>query len=148
MQLVTYTQYSYAPSSLAPQTRRYCKAGKITDKDLLHTLGDGLVEIFRVIAREEWRPLTRVERCAIGLFHKNLGEDMEIPFDPLPSGGDGDGWRSGEHFADELEAWTHRYEEEVCEPTKTNDQYVRVYVDSAFQRMPAFVGRTVRQMLG
>ena len=103
-------------------------------------------EIFRVVGREEWRPLTDVERCAIGVFHRNLGEDMEIPFDVLPSSAEG--WQNGVHFAEELEAWTHEYEKEVCEPTTTNDRYVRVYGDSAFRRMPAFVGKTVRKMLG
>ncbi|KAL1878767.1 hypothetical protein Daus18300_002043 [Diaporthe australafricana] len=77
---------------------------------------------------------------------RNLGEDMEIPFGPLPSVKQG--WRDGLEFAEELEAWTRRYEEEVARPTGTNDQYVRVYVDSAFSRMPAFVGQTVRKMLG
>ena len=105
-----------------------------------------MAEIFHIVGREEWRALTDVERCAIGIFHRNLGEDMEIPFGVLP--GSRDGWRDGVHFAEELEAWTLQYEKEVCEPTKTNDQYVRVYVDSAFRRMPGFVGRTVRKMLG
>ncbi|KAL5584044.1 hypothetical protein FOVSG1_015395 [Fusarium oxysporum f. sp. vasinfectum] len=125
---------------------RYRRANKITDPDLLHTLGDGLAEIFKVVHREEWRDLTDVEKCAIGLFHKNLGDDMEIPFDPLPSSSQG--WRNGLEFAKELEAWTLRYEQEVARPTATNDQYVRVYVDSAFSRMPAFVTRTLRKYLG
>lgn len=90
--------------------------------------------------------MTDVEKCAIGLFHKNLGEDMEIPFTTLPSSKEG--WRNGLEFAKELEAWTHRYEEEVARPTATNDQYVRVYVDSAFLRMPTFVGKTIRKFLG
>lgn len=113
---------------------------------MLHTLGDGLAEIFKVVHREEWRDLTDVEKCAIGLFHKNLGDDMEIPFDPLPSSSQG--WRNGLEFAKELEAWTLRYEQEVARPTATNDQYVRVYVDSAFSRMPAFVGKILRKYLG
>ncbi|KAF4980442.1 hypothetical protein FZEAL_3558 [Fusarium zealandicum] len=125
---------------------RYRRANKITDPDLLHTLGDGLAEIFKVIRREEWRELTDVEKCAIGLFHKNLGEDMEIPFDVLPSSKEG--WENGLEFANELEAWTIKYEEEVARPTGTNDQYVRVYVDSAFSRMPQFVGKTMRKYLG
>lgn len=125
---------------------RYRKADKITDNDLLHTLGDGLFEIVNVIKREEWRSLTDVELCALGVFHKNLGEDMEIPFDTLPSSKEG--WKNGLHFANELQDWTLRYEEEVAEPTATNDQYVRVYVDSALSSLPAFVRAAVRQMLG
>lgn len=109
-------------------------------------MGDGLVEIFNVVEREEWRPLTDVEKCAIGIFHKNLGEDMGIPFTELPSSNDG--WRDGLHFAIELKEWTIRYEEEVAKPTATNDQYVRVYVDSAMASLPDFVRTSVRKMLG
>jgi hypothetical protein len=96
-----------------------------------------------VIEREEWRQFTDVEKCALGIFHKNLGEDMGIPFDALPSSADG--WRDGLQFAIELVQWTIKYEEEVARPTATNVQYVRVYVDSA---LPALVRPVVRQMLG
>lgn len=96
-----------------------------------------------MIEREEWRQLTDVEKCALGVFHKNLGEDMGIPFDVLPS--HAEGWKDGLHFALELRAWTIYYEETVARPTATNDQYVRVYVDSA---LPDFIKPVVRQMLG
>lgn len=125
---------------------RYRRANKITDNDLLHTLGDGLAEILNVVEREEWRNLTDVEKCALGIFHKNLGEDMGIPFDQLPS--KGDGWKNGLHFAIELVNWTIQYEEEVAKPTATNDQYVRVYVDSALSSLPRFIRTNVRKMLG
>lgn len=41
---------------------------------------------------------------ALGIFHKNLGEDMGIPFDVLPS--KTEGWKDGLHFALELIRWT------------------------------------------
>ncbi|KAH6949741.1 hypothetical protein BKA56DRAFT_638770 [Ilyonectria sp. MPI-CAGE-AT-0026] len=144
-QLRNSDRYAMAVARVNYLHARYRRANKITDPDLLHTLGDGLAEIFKVVSREEWRGLTDVEKCAIGLFHKNLGEDMEIPFDPLPS--TTVGWRDGLEFANELEAWTRGYEEEVAQPTSTNDEYVRVYVDSSFSRMPASVGKTVRKIL-
>jgi len=71
---------------------------------------------------------------------------MEIPFDSLPSSKDG--WKDGLHFATELADWTVRYEEEVAKPVATNDQYVRVYVDSAMLSLPSFVRAAVRQILG
>ncbi|EXF73530.1 hypothetical protein CFIO01_02822 [Colletotrichum fioriniae PJ7] len=125
---------------------RYRRANKITDPDLLHTLGDGLAEIINVVNRDEWRTLTDVEVCALGIFHKNLGEDMGIPFDLLPSCKEG--WRNGLHFAKELRDWTVEYEEEVCKPVPTNDQYVRVYVDSALSSVPSFLRTTLRKSLG
>lgn len=90
--------------------------------------------------------LTGAEICALGIFHKNLGEDMGIPFDPLPS--KAEGWKDGVQFAMELRDWTINYEEEVAKPTATNDQYVRVYVDSAISSLPSFLRATVRQVLG
>ncbi|EAW16397.1 uncharacterized protein NFIA_057460 [Aspergillus fischeri NRRL 181] len=136
-------RYASAVARMNYLHARYRRANKITDDDLLHTLGDGLAEILNVIEREEWRQLTDVEKCALGIFHKNLGEDMGIPFDALPSSAEG--WKDGLHFALELSNWTIHYEEEVARPTATNDQYVRVYVDSA---LPGFIKPVVRQMLG
>ncbi|KUM59712.1 hypothetical protein ACN42_g7427 [Penicillium freii] len=139
-------RYASAVARMNYLHARYRRANKITDNDLLHTLGDGLAEIVTVVEREEWRKLTDVEKCALGIFHKNLGEDMGIPFDALPS--KGDGWENGLHFAIELMEWTVQYEEEVAKPTATNNQYVRVYVDSAMSSLPGFIRTTVRKMLG
>ncbi|KAJ5399399.1 hypothetical protein N7465_009888 [Penicillium sp. CMV-2018d] len=139
-------RYTSAVARMNYLHARYRRANKITNNDLLHTLGDGLAEIVTVVEREEWRKLTDVEKCALGIFHKNLGEDMGIPFDALPS--KGDGWENGLHFAIELMEWTVQYEEEVARPTATNDQYVRVYVDSALSSLPGFIRTTVRKMLG
>ncbi|KAJ5835323.1 hypothetical protein N7447_001349 [Penicillium robsamsonii] len=139
-------RYSSAVARMNFLHARYRRANKITDNDLLHTLGDGLAEILNVVDREEWRKLTDVEKCALGIFHKNLGEDMGIPFDVLPS--KADGWKDGLQFAIELRDWTIQYEEEVAKPTVTNDQYVRVYVDSALSSLPGFIRTSVRKMLG
>ncbi|PQE21362.1 dephospho- kinase protein [Rutstroemia sp. NJR-2017a BBW] len=125
---------------------RYRKAGKILDEDLLHTLGDGLLESLRVVDDQEWRKLTDVEKCAIGIFHKNLGEDMEIPYAPLPSSQMG--WVNGLHFATELRDWTIQYEAAVAKPVATNDQYVRVYVDSATSALPKAITHVLRKALG
>lgn len=124
---------------------RYRRAGKITEDDLLHTLGDGLVSILEVVDKDEWRALTDVERCAAGVFHRVLGEDLKIPYDALPS--HGTGWRDGLHFATELADWVLRYEEEVARPSAPSEQYVRVYVDAAVASLPGFVGRTLRKKL-
>ncbi len=125
---------------------RYRKAGKILDEDLLHTLGDGMVEAWRIVDDQEWRKLTDVEKCALGIFHKNLGEDLEIPFAPLPSCQTG--WEHGLHFATELRDWTIRYEAAVAKPVATNDQYVRVYVDSAASALPQAITQFLRKVLG
>jgi hypothetical protein len=125
---------------------RYRQAGKISDEDLLHTLGDGLVEIVRVVNSGEWRQLTEVEMCALGIFHRNLGDDLEIPFEVLPSSKIG--WRDGVHFATDLREWTLQYEKSVAKLTPTNDQYVRVYVDAATSRLPKWVTLFLRKTVG
>ncbi|KAK2768579.1 hypothetical protein FQN54_000435 [Arachnomyces sp. PD_36] len=139
-------RYTAAVARMNYLHARYRRAGKITDADLLHTLGDGPTEIMHVVEDEEWRPFTDVEKCALGIYHKTLGEDMGIPFDQLPSSADG--WKNGLHFAMELRDWTVQYEKEVAKPTKTNDQFVRVYVDSAMSSFPGFAVTFVRKLLG
>ncbi|KAH7079164.1 hypothetical protein BKA63DRAFT_551572 [Paraphoma chrysanthemicola] len=125
---------------------RYRRAGKILDADLLHTLGDGAQEIVQIIDKEEWRTLSNAEKCAIGVFHYNLGTDLEIPFTPLKSSKTG--WHDGLHFLDELIQWTTMYEREVAEPTTTGDQYVRVYVDSAAKKLGRPLISLLRQVVG
>lgn len=125
---------------------RYRKANKILDPDMLHALGSSLYEALRIVNQQEWRQLTAVELCALGVFRKDLGEDMRIPFEALPSGQTG--WRDGVHFAQELADWTIRYEREVAVPTPTNDQYVRVYVDSAASALPKAMCVFLRQVIG
>lgn len=124
---------------------RYRKAGKILDEDLLHTLGSNAVEQLRIVDGHEWRTLTDVEKCAIGIFHKHLGEDMDIPLTPLPSSRVG--WSNGLHFTEELRDWTVGFEEAVARPVATGDQYVRVYVDSATSALPRVITILLRKIL-
>ncbi|KAK2758515.1 hypothetical protein CKAH01_05563 [Colletotrichum kahawae] len=98
---------------------RYRRANKITNSDLLHTIGDSLVSIFEVVDKDEWRKLTDVERCAAGVFHKILGEDMKIPYHVLPS--HSEGWRDGLQFANELTEWVVQYENEVARPSEATN---------------------------
>ncbi|KAF2194452.1 hypothetical protein K469DRAFT_686486 [Zopfia rhizophila CBS 207.26] len=113
--------YTEAVARMIYLHARYRKAGKILDEDLLHTLESGIVESFRIMDNEEWRKLLDVEKYAIGIFHKNLVKDMDIPYTPLPSSRAG--WEDGLHFVLELRDWTIQYEEVVAKPMATNDQY-------------------------
>lgn len=131
------TRYLQAVARMNFIHNRYRKAGKIHDEDMLHTLSSGVVEIFRFIDRFEWRKLTDVEKCAVGVFHKDLGEAMEIPFTPLPSSATG--WRNGLHFALELEEWCRGYEKAVSEPTHSNTVIAKRILDIATATAPAFL---------
>ncbi|KAE8153151.1 hypothetical protein BDV25DRAFT_137225 [Aspergillus avenaceus] len=114
---------------------RFRKAGKILDEDMLHTLGSAVVDILRGVDRQEWRQLTDVERCAIGVFHKALGDAMEIPFTFLPS--HETGWRDGMHFAEELYDWTLVYEKVAAKPTDSTKYIGRRLVELAKVNVPA-----------
>ncbi|TDZ18070.1 Mycophenolic acid synthesis protein B [Colletotrichum orbiculare MAFF 240422] len=138
-------RYAMAVARINYLHDRYRRANKITDDDLLHTLGDGLVSILEVVDKDEWRKLTDVEKCAIGVFHQTVGEDMKISYEQLPS--HQKGWRDGLHFAEELERWVLQYEEEVAKPSQPSRQYVSVYVDAAVASLPRFVGTALRKVL-
>lgn len=72
------------------------------------------------INRYEWRDITALERCASGVFHKSIGDSMQIDYSPLPSGKTG--FRNGLHFYDELESWKAGYEAEKMVPDPKNHQ--------------------------
>ncbi|OQE05266.1 hypothetical protein PENVUL_c026G06935 [Penicillium vulpinum] len=114
---------------------RFRKAGKILDDDMLHTLGSAVLDIFQTIGSIEWRDLTNVEKCAIGVFHKALGDAMEIPFTHLPS--QKDGWRDGTHFAEEIMDWTLKYERRVAEPTNATREIGRQLMNLATFHLPS-----------
>ncbi|KAE8149713.1 hypothetical protein BDV25DRAFT_130171 [Aspergillus avenaceus] len=107
-QLMAYARMNYMHG-------RYRKAGKIHEEDMVHTLGSAVVEIFRSIERYEWRPLTDVEMCAVGVFHKAMGNAMEIPLELLPSCGEG--WADGIQFARELCEYTKDYRKRAAYAT-------------------------------
>lgn len=140
------SRYQTAVARMNYLHSRYRQAGKILDQDLLHTLGSSVVEIFRIFESEEWRPLSEVEKCAVGVVHMALGQDMEIPFKFLPSSSTG--WRDGINFATELRDWTLRYEADVALPTEANDRYVRVYVDGIFPRLTNRMRILLRKIIG
>ncbi len=123
-----YSAYELSSYTL-PKGRKDPRRGPVTH------FSTNVVEIFNIVDRSEWRKLSAVEKCAVGIFHKILGEDMLIPYSPLPSSAQG--WTDGLHFANELYDWTIQYEELVAKPVPTGDQYVRVYVDGATAALPA-----------
>ena len=88
---------------------RHRKAGKITDPDLLYTLSLFALEPVRWADRYDWRQLTDLERTAMGVFWRDVGEAMEIPYDMLePYMGkrrDGLGWLEA------IDQWSMAYEE-------------------------------------
>lgn len=124
---------------------RYRKAGKILDPDMLHTLGSGMAEIIRFVNDYEWRKLTLVELCALGVWHKALGEGMNIPYDELPSSTVG--WTDGTQFAEELAQWVEQYEARVAVNTPSNSAFVNRYIETKTGNMPSAIKPLLRRVV-
>jgi hypothetical protein len=96
--------------------RGYRRAGKITDDEMLYTLSLFALEGMRWVEMYEWRCITDLERCALGVFWKQIAEDMDIPYTDLdlPSPINGLEW----HRA--LEQWSITYEKAHMFPHPCN----------------------------
>jgi hypothetical protein len=99
---------------------RYRKAGKISDPDMLYTLGLFALEPSRWASRYDWRAPTDLERCALGVFWRDMGESMGIPYDCLERykgpHDDGLGWLEA------LDKWSVAYEEDFMVPADSNEK--------------------------
>lgn len=124
---------------------RYRRAGKILDEDMLHTLGSAVADIFHTVDSSEWRTLTDVERCAVGVFHKALGDAMDIPFAALPSYESG--WRDGAHFAQELCDWIESYESVAVRPAESNRLIGGQLMELGVWKLPRFLKPLVRKVI-
>lgn len=96
----------------------YQRAGLITNDGLLYTLSLFTLEPCRWVDAYEWRRLTELELCAVGTFWKSLGDAMKIDYSSLTS--QGEGWRDGLHWLQELEAWSVAYEAINMVPADSN----------------------------
>ncbi|KAJ6120530.1 hypothetical protein N7523_004810 [Penicillium sp. IBT 18751x] len=76
---------------------RYRASGQILEPDMLYTLALFALEPIRFIERFEWRPLSDLERCAIG-----------------------QGFRDGIQWLEEIERWSQEYEREFMVPDVKN----------------------------
>lgn len=115
----------------------YRPSGKISDDDLLYTLGLFTLEPVRWIERYEWRSLTDAERCALATLWKTIGERLGIPYGRLPS--HKRGWTDGLHWLDELAVWSSAYEMRNMRPSDDNERMAKANMEKAFGRYPSFL---------
>lgn len=116
---------------------RYIKAGKISNDDMLYTLSLFALEPIRWTAKFGWRSITDFERCAIGVYWKDLGEALGIHYHALSSATSG--WRDGLHWLKELEAWRLAYEARKVVPAKSNATFARSTLDIALSNVPTIL---------
>jgi hypothetical protein len=115
----------------------YRRSGKIKDDDMLYTLSLFALEPIRWTRDLEWRQLTDLERCASGVYWKNLGEAMDIPYSRLRSAADG--WTTGLEWLNELEAWSEQYEALHMVPSPANKTLALATMDMGLTNIPAFL---------
>jgi ER-bound oxygenase mpaB/B'/Rubber oxygenase, catalytic domain len=127
---------------------RHRQRGRISDADMLYTLSLFALEPSRWVRRLEWREMTDLELCALGVLWKSIGEAMEIPFDVLPSSRSG--WRNGLEWLDELSEWSSVYEQAHMVPATSNKRLAESTIDRMLWKLPVgmkAVGRNVAAAL-
>jgi hypothetical protein len=85
---------------------------------MLYTLALFATEPIKWINKYEWRSLTELEICAIGVFWKSVGDAMMISYEHLPSAKSG--FTDGLSWLEELSAWRDAYESEKMVPNDAN----------------------------
>lgn len=123
----------------------YRKSGRITNEDMLYTLALFMSHPCDWINRYEWRQLTDIEVCAIGTFHKGMGEAMLIKYELLPS--NKTGWRDGLHFYQELDEWAKNYEKKYMLPHDDNYRIAIKTKELLLSTVPAFSHGLVAQLM-
>lgn len=121
--------------------RHYRQMGKIRDSDLLYTLSLFALEPSRWVSRFEWRELSDLELCAIGMFWKSIGEALEVPFGDLPSSSSSTSSSSlavkdGLAWLNELSEWSRSYEEAHMVPSTSNNQLAESTFKMILWKMP------------
>ncbi|KAF2489011.1 hypothetical protein BU16DRAFT_600647 [Lophium mytilinum] len=107
-------------------------AGKISNDDMLYTLSLFVLEPIRWTSRFEWRHITDLERCAMGVYWKDLGEAMNISYESLASSE----WENGFRWLEELEDWSLAYEMQKMVPDDANARLARATFDIALFNLP------------
>ena len=124
----------------------YRKTKKIHNDDMLYTVAAVALQSVRWIDRWEWRELTDVERCAIGVVWKGIADALEISYQGIRGYEKGNGWNNGLEWLNDLEEWMERYEERVMVLMDTNvvlaDQTISMFLWSAPMSLKA-TGREV-----
>ncbi|KAF2457823.1 hypothetical protein BDY21DRAFT_284837 [Lineolata rhizophorae] len=99
----------------------YQRAGKISNDDMLYTLSLFCLEPMRWVGRYEWREFSELERCAMGVFWKSVGDAMRIEYAGSLPGAE-TGWKDGIQWLEEIEQWSSEYEEKHMMPHRDNKQ--------------------------
>jgi hypothetical protein len=103
--------------------RRY--GSKIKQPELLHTLAMFVLEPIRWLNEREWRPLTEIEKVAIFIYWKEIGNRMGIKDIP--------------DTLEELEIWTAEYTKKNVYFTKYNKMCAESTMRLFLRNVPLFM---------
>jgi len=95
----------------------YQKAGKISNADMLYTLSVFITEPINWVKKYEWREMTDMELCAIGVLWQSIGEAMNIQYEGYLSKSK---WKDGLEFYHDISEWAAQYEEKYMVPAESN----------------------------
>ncbi|KAF1814269.1 hypothetical protein P152DRAFT_465172 [Eremomyces bilateralis CBS 781.70] len=108
----------------------YRKSGKISNDDLLYTLSLFALEPIKFVGMYEWRGNSELEKCAVGVFWKAIGDAQGISFEALRRFHMG--WKDGLEWLEDVQEWATKYEQQHMVPSeynkKTADETVRILV--------------------
>lgn len=113
---------------------QYRREGKISDDDMLYTLSLFVLNPIQWVDRFEWRRLTDLERCALAIFWKALGEDLDIPYGSLPSSSRG--WADALHWLRELDKWSRAYADRHVKADTSNAILAAATMGMVLHRVP------------
>ena len=78
--------------------------------------------------------MTGLERCALSVLWKSIGEAMQIPYDVLPSCRSG--WHNGLEWLDELAEWSNVYQQDHMMPAISNKHLAYSTIDRLLWKLP------------
>jgi hypothetical protein len=128
--------------------RGFRKAGKITNDQMLYTLSLFALEGKRWVDRYEWRSLTDLELCAVGVFWTQIGKDLDISYTDLklPSPCSGLEWLNA------LERWSYAWENAHMAPHSSNHTLAVATLSLLGAGLPApaqrFAGAVFCELMG
>lgn len=117
--------------------RAHLRAGRISGADMLYTLSLFALQPARWVEMYEWRALTEVELCAVGVLWRRLGEALGVKYDALTSQGNAGDWADGIEFLEALETWSRAYQAENMIPATSNHKVARATLDHILWKLPS-----------
>lgn len=139
---------------------RWQKAGRIRNGDMMYTLSMFALEPARWIGRWEWREVSVVERCALGVVWREVGELMGIGMEDLDRFGRKKKKKEGEEDVGEeeesglewmekkMQRWSDWYEDTEVRYTESNEKVAQHTVDLLLLSQPSFLRGVGKGFIG